>query len=636
MTILLGGVHRRQIPADWKRGFAGLVAKASGEPSSWFDRHAILVQHAVPTTPEDVGGALPLILGRGAAAFDGRIDNRHPLIEALALPPGAGAAPDGDLLAAAWERWGAEAPRHLLGDFAIAAWDGVDRRLTLACDQTTGGRPIFWYAGADHILFANDLAVLLAVPGVPRNPDMAAIEGFAGGNWPSDGRTFFQHIRQIPPGGRLSWCDGTARADRYWQLDWAKQLHLRRDGDYVEAGRELLDRAVAAHARVARPLVCQLSGGLDSSAVVATAARLAPGTQLHALTAVPEPGAPLPPMPRGIFFDEATPATATADHYPNVAPHHIPAEPIAREDLDPTAIFATTALPQRSLLDLSWFAPLHRRGAEIGARTVLVGHAGNLTLSHSGLHHLRDLLWAGRLRALWQEAAALDRSRGGSSVWRLLRQSALPPLLPPWLRPAANAIRGRQDAALEEFFRDMPSPAKARGEARSATLQHLVPLFRNTLEGRRIANIGRRRRFGTETRDPLGYLPLLEFCLAVPQEQYLRGGELRSLARRMLADRLPPAVVNEQRKGRQCPEYRHRAAGARLWIGEELALLGDSALAPQLVNLPALDAFVGPWSRDMDAATDPVRLRKALLALHIGQYLRWIERDCPGLPTWTG
>lgn len=92
---------------------------------------------------------------------------------------------------------------------------------------------------------------------------------------------------------------------RYWQPDLERRIRYRDPRDYLEAGREMLDRVVAPSLRAIGPVACQLSGGLDSSGVAATAACLLDPTRLHTFTAVPEAAAPMPAERPRAFYDEA-------------------------------------------------------------------------------------------------------------------------------------------------------------------------------------------------------------------------------------------------------------------------------------------------------------------------------------------
>lgn len=590
----------------------------------------VLRQRAVPTTLEAVGDVLPASFadGRYVLGFDGRLDNRIDLSRALGIERDAG-LPDSALLAAAWEKWRGGCPAHLLGDFALAVWDDREGSLTLACDQTTGGRPIFYHATGDRIAFSTSLAMLLSVPDVPRALDPENLARAAQWHWPADGRTYFRDIGQLPPGGRLRWSAGRYTVDRYWQPDWSRRVRYRRDADYVEAARELLDRAVAAHSRVIGPLVCELSGGLDSTAVTATAARQHPNQQLHTVTAVSDDGAILPREESYAFHDEWARVQAVATQYPNLSALRLPAAPMRADMADPHRQFARTGMPGPNPFDRSWFDPARAEVSALGARSVLVGASGNLTFSATAATHLSDLAANGRWLALLGHAARLANAPGGASMAGLLRLAAreawsgVPAPSKPDLGPAI-AARYRRGSAVAL----PPAPTHLAAERQG--------FFERTVESRRIANGTSRALHGVETRDPLGYLPLVEFCFAIPPEQYLLGGVHRSLARRVLSDRLPPLVVQERRLGLQCPEIAARIGSQRDWLTDTLARVERSPQAADILDTAWIRATIATIPYDLremgpDFATP---LRRVAAALQVGQFILWVEGGCSGLETF--
>jgi asparagine synthase (glutamine-hydrolysing) len=105
----------------------------------------------------------------GAVLFDGRLDDRSGLCEQLGVRP-EDCVPDSRLVALAFEKWDSEAPTKLLGDFALAVWDGRDRRLTLVADPR-GTRPLYYYRSGSLLVFSTVLPALLSLPGVPRELD---------------------------------------------------------------------------------------------------------------------------------------------------------------------------------------------------------------------------------------------------------------------------------------------------------------------------------------------------------------------------------------------------------------------------------------------------------------------------------
>jgi asparagine synthase (glutamine-hydrolysing) len=134
-------------------------------------------------------------------------------------------------------------------------------------------------------------------------------------------------------------------------------------------------------------------------------------------------------------------------------------------------------------------------------------------------------------------------------------------------------------------------------------------------------------RRGVEHRDPLGDIRMVEFCLALPLDQFTRGVEDRWLARRVLADRLPAGLLAEKRRGFQCAEWYSLMSPLRPWIAEHLDRLDRSTMGRELVDMPRLRASLADWPTDADAAAPRhVELAQTLgRALNIGIFLRWAE-----------
>ncbi len=101
-----------------------------------------------------------------------------------------------------------------------------------------------------------------------------------------------------------------------------------------------------------------------------------------------------------------------------------------------------------------------------------------------------------------------------------------------------------------------------------------------------------RAYYSFEIRDPLADPDLVEFCLAIPREQYLLGGVQRSLARRALADRLPPALLAERGYRRQNPEWFTRFSAQRESFAAEIERLANVPLAAETLDLPRLKQLI--------------------------------------------
>jgi len=189
---------------------------------------------------------------------------------------------DGEVIAHLYEERGPDCLEDLNGMFAIALWDEPNRRLLLARDRA-GEKPLYYWTNGHTLVFASEIKSLLEYPDVPRQPDFEAwTQYFFHGYIPAP-RSAFRGIRKLPAAHRLTVENGRVRIEPYWRL--ADHL-CSPEGDAVDERREEeivveLRRHIreAAISRLVSdvPLGVFLSGGVDSSTLVALMSELAPG-----------------------------------------------------------------------------------------------------------------------------------------------------------------------------------------------------------------------------------------------------------------------------------------------------------------------------------------------------------------------
>ena len=178
---------------------------------------------------------------------------------------------DTEVIAHLYEDEGPDLVHRLHGMFGLAVWDARRRRLLLARDRV-GKKPLYYAEGTGRISFASELAAILQDPEVPRAVDHQALDAFLAYRWVPAPMTAFRAVRKLPPGCTLVFQDGHATVSRYWRLDFARK---RRIDDPREIHEELRGHLRAATKRrliADVPLGAFLSGGVDSSAVVAAMA----------------------------------------------------------------------------------------------------------------------------------------------------------------------------------------------------------------------------------------------------------------------------------------------------------------------------------------------------------------------------
>ena len=166
-----------------------------------------------------------------------------------------------------YEDEGLDFVQHLNGMFAIAIWDSRRRRLVLARDRI-GQKPLVYHAQPDRLLFASELKSLLQVGGVRREVDPGAIDEYLTYQYIPHPKTIFRGINKLPPGHLAVFQDGKLDVRPYWQPNLNAETSIG-PSDAAEQLTELLSSAVEMRMRSDVPLGAFLSGGIDSSLIVA-------------------------------------------------------------------------------------------------------------------------------------------------------------------------------------------------------------------------------------------------------------------------------------------------------------------------------------------------------------------------------
>ena len=170
-----------------------------------------------------------------------------------------------------YEEHGLDCVKHLHGMFAFALWDRRRRRLLVARDRL-GKKPLF-YAHRDGALsFASEMGALMRDQEIPADVDHAALDAYLAYGYVPAPRSALRAVRKLPPAHTLVWQDGKVAIERYWRLDYSRKLDPMPLPELLERVREGLRTATRKRLVADVPLGAFLSGGIDSSAVVAAMA----------------------------------------------------------------------------------------------------------------------------------------------------------------------------------------------------------------------------------------------------------------------------------------------------------------------------------------------------------------------------
>ena len=180
---------------------------------------------------------------------------------------------DTEVILHLYEEKGEDFPKELRGMFAVAIWDKRKKRLTLARDRL-GKKPLYYAVTPSFIAFASELRCLLAVPGMPRDIDLKAVDSYLTLQYIPSPMSIFKAARKLEPASTLVFEDGKLVTQKYWNLPLGQR---KLDGTPVEELKERLRAELAEAVKIRLisevPLGAFLSGGIDSSVVVALMAK---------------------------------------------------------------------------------------------------------------------------------------------------------------------------------------------------------------------------------------------------------------------------------------------------------------------------------------------------------------------------
>lgn len=461
---------------------------------------------------------------------------------------------DTEVLVHGYEAWGEGLPARLNGMFAFVIWDRQRRRLFAARDRF-GEKPFFYTVRPGFFAFASELSALIRHPAVDRTIDPRALQKFfAYGYIPAPG-ALYRGARKLPGGCSLTFdLDNCCLHERrYWQF--AIQAEAHAPGDRIpalaEELRELLDRAVARRLVSDVPLGIFLSGGIDSSTVLALAARHRPPATLDTFTIGFNEAS----------FDESAYARAVAAaigtcHHERIldfdAARDLANQVLARLD-EPTG--------DASILPTYMLAAFARESVTVA----LSGDGGDeLFAGYDPFAALAPATWYSRLvpapvhLLLRRMAGMLPRGTSNMSLDFKLRRTLMglsyPPSvrLPVWMSPLEPARMGALfDAPMpvEELYSEAIE-AWDGTQARNPIDRALEFFTRFYLQDDILAKTDRASMMvSLEARAVFLDNDVVDFCARLPHGYKYRRGVRKFLLRRAAEGLVPDAVLKRPKKG---------------------------------------------------------------------------------------
>ncbi|MCC7361314.1 MAG: asparagine synthase (glutamine-hydrolyzing) [Anaerolineales bacterium] len=476
---------------------------------------------------------------------------------------------DTEVIAHAYEQWGAGCAAHLRGITAFAVWDTRRRRLLLGRDRF-GVKPLYYtHLPGGGLAFASEIQPLLDL-GAPRTPDRAALRAlFAVGFIPTP-HTAFAGVHKLPPAHTLLAEGEHVTLTRYWDVPatGASNGHTPSYPEAVEGIRAHLDRAVREQRMSEVPLGALISGGLDSTSIAALLQAQA-GEPLHTFNIGFEtPG-----------YDESEYAALAAAH---LGTRHHQVRFTAADFERYPAVLRHLEEPQTAATALPIYL-LYQACRAAGLVVILTGEGADEVFG--GYHWFPGDAQAQRLLRLPAPVRALVAcspapiSAAGRRVLRsgerdVLRRYAL------WQQPGASALAVLSPALFEtsDLLADWPATLGAAAAGRDPFRQfqyyethtRLVDFINFEVDRMSMAN-------SIEARVPFLDHLLWEYAATLPTRYFVGKGESKGLLRAAVRDRVPGQILTRRKQGLAAP---HAAwLRAARWPEWAEAVLTDAAIA---------------------------------------------------------
>ena len=463
-------------------------------------------------------------------------------------------AGDSEVILHAYEEYGQQCLDHFNGMFAFAVWDTTRRRLFLARDRL-GIKPLYYWAGAAGLVFGSELKAVLAHPHVPRDIDPFALDQYLTLEYIPAPRTIFKDVCKLPPGHWLLFQDGQLKIEQYWDIP---VQHLPADEvTCTEILAELISDAVRLRLVSDVPLGAFLSGGIDSSTIVA----------------VMRQASPTPVQTFSIGFEDATynelpDARAVARHFDT---NH--QEQILQPDISELAERLVAHLDE-PLADFSIFPTyLVSKLAGGSVKVVLSGDGGDEIFGGYDTYvaqqldrYYRWLPASLRQRALpallervppqsakkgfinkakrFVEGGALSETLQHTRWMMFMHDQDKMQLYQPELKTSLNGASAV--ALFEDYF-------NAVGQTEPLIQQQYVDI-KTYLADNILTKVDRMSMAASiEARLPLLDHRIVEFAWNLPANLKLRRGQTKVILRRTMNGHLPEMVLNKPKQGFSIP-----------------------------------------------------------------------------------
>lgn len=579
---------------------------------------------------------------------DAIIDNREELFKIFNITMvSCTDMSDSELIIMAYEKWGQDSPKYLVGDFAFAIWD--EKKKELFCARDHVGKRTFYYSYLNNIFsFCTIIKPLFVTynKNIELNErwitDFLALRGIM--HESECNETVYKEIFQLPPAHTIILNEHGLKKNLYWNpIECIKPLKLKSDKEYEEEFRKVFFEAVHCRLRSNSDIGIMLSGGMDSGSVACVAAKKLSeeGKWLKAFSSVPM--VEFQDKTSDYYVsDESEYIEAVKNHVGNIDVTYCRSEgKHSLKDID--WFLNVLEQPYKTIENTFWSNEIAKVASVAGCKVLLDGQYGNSTISYGDfMIHALTLYRSRKIITLAKEIKGTSRlyKVHPYRVSKVIAKVVVPYKLRKFISDKRNKTYDRFDKSpinvelinkwnVETRFDEKQLNLKT---PRYLDLYETHSLIVNPLAFSHIGAIETKVSLahGIIKRDPTRDKRVIEFCLSLPSDQFVRDGQERYLIHRYMEGILPDKVrLNISTRGLQSADWIQRIVPKWNSMCDTLEMnLNDSEIK-YYVNVDKIKKELSSM-RDFPNENKAHEVRMIIITFVLSEFIKKFYEDMKG------
>ncbi|PAV31529.1 asparagine synthetase B [Virgibacillus profundi] len=641
MSAITGIHHANNEPVSIDQGIEMmkvLQKYPSDDIQIWQQKNIFLGCHSQWITPESVGEQLPFYDYERQLAItsDAMIDNRDELFDKLGIHhEERKGMPDSQLILLSYSKWEDGVPNHLIGDFAFMIWDERKQKLFGARDFS-GTRSLYYNSSDQRFAFCTVIEPLLQLPYIKKQLNEEWLAEYLAIPNMIDAvdvtKTAIRDIQQLPPSHTISVINGKIKLSKYQVLSLNEKIRFKKDEEYIEAFRDIFQKAVDSSLRTFKDVGSQLSGGLDSGSVVSFAVKTLQkqNKKLHTYSSIPVKD--FEDYTSDHYFPDERPfIRATVDYVGSIEEHYLSLDDKnSYTDIDDWLDIIET--PYKAFENSFWIKGIFEEASKEGIGILLSGARGNFTISWGPAYdYYAHLLKSMRWIRFAQELKSYSRNIGvgRKNLLDPISKRAFPRLFKEENYQFPMLINPDFAAKMNVFEKLQNYGIEANGFTKRTIHGQKNYLIDNgfiwNTSGTTFTKLS--LQYGLLLRDPTNDIRVVNYCKSVPLEQFINNGMDRALIRKATEGYLPDKVrLNQIYKGVQGMDWVHRMSSNWLELIKETQELLKNKDVTQYLNKESISDALSKVLEDRkgDMALNP-QLRGLMRSIIVYRFLQTFE-----------